>query len=129
MLPRELGWRCSWCGSARVERPELAAADEHAQARPWRAAELFGERHRFGTPVELRVDQDGCPVLEQEADIVNALAIAGGADHRTSDERRHEGRRRTGSRFGCESSEPGTWVSRLHSSRLTSLQRHPPARL
>jgi hypothetical protein len=79
-------------GFLRIERPQFAAADEYAQARPRRAAELFGERHRFGIAVELRVDEDGCAVIEEEANIVRALAVAGGVDHRASDERRRKGR-------------------------------------
>jgi hypothetical protein len=74
-----------------VEWPEFPAANEYAQARPRRAAELFGERDRFGIGIELGIEQDGCAVVEQEADVVDTLGVAGGVYHRAPDESRDEG--------------------------------------
>jgi hypothetical protein len=71
--------------------PELPAADEYAQARPRRPAELFGERHGFGTGVELCIAHDGSAVVEQETNVVDSLSVAGGVYRRAPDERRDEG--------------------------------------
>ena len=73
-----------------IEWPELPRADEHTQARPRWAAEVFGEGQRFGTVVQLGVDQDGCAVIEQETCVANSLAVARGIDHAPPDERTRE---------------------------------------